>query len=178
MKTIDRYILGQTAVHFLFGVALFVTILTAGDLLFRLTRLWLQSGLSLVTVLQIFLYSIPSFLVYVFPMAVLLAVLLTMSRLASGSEVIALKAGGVSLKRIALPFIFFAVWVCSGTILISEWLLPVTAVRLEALAGESALPDWLMQENIFFKDTSETGVERVFYVRRIDRDRSILEDVI
>ncbi len=179
MTILDRYILKQALVNFGFGVTLFVTILTAGDLLFRLTRLWLQTGLAFGTVLRVFFYSIPSFLIYVLPMAVLLAVLLTTSRLAAGSEVIALKASGISLKRVTLPFFLLALWACTGTVILSEWALPASVVRLQEVVGEeSAMPDWLVQENTFFTDTSVPGMERVFYVKRIDRERDLLHDVI
>ncbi len=179
MTILDRYILKQAVVNFAFGVTLFVTILTAGDLLFRLTRLWLQAGLAFGTVVRVFVYSIPSFLIYVLPMAVLLSVLLTMSRLAAGSEVIAFRSSGISLKRGALPFFLLALWACTGTVILSEWALPASVIRLQQVVGEeSALPDWLVQENTFFTDTSVPGTERVFYVKRIDREKGQLHDVI
>ncbi|MGC8779149.1 MAG: LptF/LptG family permease, partial [Candidatus Caldatribacteriaceae bacterium] len=67
MVVLDRYVLKQIGLHFVSGVALFVALLSAGDLLFRLAKMWLQQGITGWKVMVIFLYSLPSFLVYVFP---------------------------------------------------------------------------------------------------------------
>lgn len=178
MMVLDRYVLKQVSIHFLSGVALFVALLSAGDLLFRLARMWLQQGITGVKVMIIFFYSLPSFLVYVFPMAVLLAVLLTVGRMSGESELVALRAGGVSLSRFTMPFLLFALWVCAGTILIQEQVLPYTASALKDIWQESSVASWLLEENTFFRDTTESGVERIFYVRSVNVEKSLLEGVV
>lgn len=178
MMVLDRYVLRQVSLHFLSGVALFVALLSAGDLLFRLARVWLQQGMSGWKVVVIFFYSLPSFLVYVFPMAILLAVLLTVGRMSGENELVALRAGGVSLQRFTMPFFLFAVWICMGTILVQELLLPHTSLRLKTMWNETSISNWLLQENVFFRDTTESGIERIFYVRNMDVGESLLEGVV
>ncbi len=178
IQILDRYVLRQMSVHFLSGNALFIALLSAGDLLFRLARMWLQQGLSGWKAITIFIYSLPSFFVYVFPMAVLLAVLLTVGRMSGDSEIVALRAGGVSLRRLTLPFLVFALWACGGTIVIQEWLLPYTASQLKGIWKESSVANWLLEENAFFRDTTEEGIERIFYVRSINTQQSLLEGVV
>ena len=107
MKVLDKYILKQSVVNFLFGVILFVVLVSAGDLLFRLARLWWQEGFSLGEVVKIFFLSLPSLLIYILPVSVLLSVLLTVGRMSSDSEIIALRAGGVSFRRLTVPFFSF-----------------------------------------------------------------------
>jgi len=178
MRVLDRYFLKQALRNFFFGVALFVTILTAGDLLFRITRLWLQSKVPFITIVQVFLYSLPSFLVYVFPMSILLSVLLTMNRMASDSEVIALKASGVSIKRMVIPFVILGIWVCICTLVLQERVLPTSSQNLQRIIGGTSVTSWLFQENTFFRDNSEKPNERIFYVKKIDREKLLLSGVI
>ncbi|MCX6088914.1 MAG: LptF/LptG family permease [Candidatus Atribacteria bacterium] len=178
MKVLDRYLLTQVIHNFGFGVALFVTILTAGDFLFRITRLWLQSKIPFFTIIQVFLYSLPSFLIYVFPMSILLSVLLTVSRMVSDSEVIAMKASGISLKRFILPVLFFAIWICIGTVYLQEAILPTSAQNLQRIIGGDSVTSWLFQENTFFRDRTDKNNERIFYVKKIDREKSLLSGVI
>ncbi|MEN3185726.1 MAG: LptF/LptG family permease [Atribacterota bacterium] len=178
MVILDRYIVKQVSFHFLSGVALFVALLSAGDLLFRLAKMWLQQGITGWRVIMIFFYSLPSFLVYVFPMAVLLAILLTVGRMSGDSELVALRAGGISLWRFTMPFLLFAIWVCIGTILLQEGILPYTALKLKDMWKESSVANWLIQENTFFRDLTEGGVERIFYVRNVNVEEALLEGVV
>jgi len=177
LKVLDKYILKQSVVNFLFGVILFVILVSAGDLLFRLARLWLQGGLSLGKVIKVFFLSLPSLLIYILPVSVLLSVLLTVGRMSGDSEVVALRAGGISFRRLTIPFFLFSLWVCAGTIIIQEACLPWASVELkqmeEEVSGGGVIP-----ENTFFRDDSEPGIERMFYVKTIDPEKFLLLGVV
>ncbi len=177
MQVLDRYVLRQVSGSFLFGVLLFVAILSAGDLLFRLARMWLREGLSGERVVAIFFLSLPQLLVYVLPMALLLGVLLVTGRMAADSEIIALRSCGVSLVRFFAPFFLFALWVCVGTILLQEVALPFSALKLKEIWSEGGF-SWPVEERTFFRDVSEEGVERIFYVREIDSRHETLRGVV
>ncbi|MGC8777511.1 MAG: LptF/LptG family permease, partial [Candidatus Caldatribacteriaceae bacterium] len=104
--------------------------------------------------------------------------LLTVGRMSGESELVALRAGGVSLRRFIMPFLLFAIWVCVGTILIQEEILPYTSLRLKEMWDERSVANWLFQENTFFRDTTESGIERIFYVRNVNVEKSLLEGVV
>ncbi|MBC7216859.1 MAG: LptF/LptG family permease [Candidatus Caldatribacterium sp.] len=178
MHTLDRYVIRQTSGSFLFGVFLFVAILSAGDLLFRLARMWLREGLPGGKVVAIFFLSLPQLLVYVLPMALLLGILLVVGRMAGDSEVVALRASGVSLFRFFLPFFLFSLWVCAGTIVLQEVALPLSALKLKEVWEEGMVSSWPVAERTFFRDASEEGVERLFYVREVDARNALLEGVV
>ena len=177
MKVLDKYILKQSVVNFSFGVVLFVILVSAGDLLFRLARLWLQEGFSLIEVIKIFFLSLPSLLIYILPVSVLLSVLLTVGRMSGDSEIIALRAGGVSFRRVMVPFLLFSLWVCAGTILVQEVCLPWASEELKKM-GERVSGQSLIPEETFFRDDSEPGIERIFYVKTVDQEKSLLLGVV
>lgn len=104
LKVVDRLILQELVGPFVFGVLLFTTLFLAGGHLFQLTE-YLVKGASLWTVGQMMLLSIPQIMVKTFPMAMLLASLLSFGRLSGESETVALYAAGYSLWRIVVPVI-------------------------------------------------------------------------
>lgn len=102
MRIVDRYILREMLASLAVGLLLFTLVLFAGRLL-RLMELIVTRGVPAGTVLALFGYLLPSFLVITVPMAVLLATLSAYGRLAADNEVLALRAAGWSLYRLIAP---------------------------------------------------------------------------
>jgi lipopolysaccharide export system permease protein len=75
-------------------------------------------------VIEYFLWGLPAVIPYVVPMAVLLGVLLAMQRLSGESEIIAMKAGGISLERIAVPLMVIGFVLSIVTFLIGQSIVP------------------------------------------------------
>src|SRR4030095_6481472 len=63
-------------------------------------------------------YMTPQYIYYVFPLSVLLAALVTIALLTKNSELIVMKACGISLYRVAFPILLCAIVV--GGILLSR----------------------------------------------------------
>ena len=81
IKIVDRYIFRELIEPFLFGLGAFTAILSASMVLFELVRAVVLRGMPLLVALQVFVYRLPNIVVYIFPMATLLAALLAFSRL-------------------------------------------------------------------------------------------------
>ena len=65
--------------------------------------------------LRYFYFATPQFVYYIIPMAGLVATLVTIGLLTKNSELIVMRACGISLYRSALPLLLFAI-LCSGTL--------------------------------------------------------------
>ena len=124
MKILDRYIAREMIVPFLFGTVAFVTVFVAGSLLLKLTSLIAQEGATYGEAALLFVYWLPRFIVPTFPMATLLAVLLTFGRLAGDSELAAIRAGGVPFSRLVIPVFVIAVVISGAAIAINELVVP------------------------------------------------------
>ena len=107
MKLIDRYILRELAPPFFVGVLVFTFLLLMSQIL-RLMELIVNKGVPAGTILRLVLYLVPSILVLTVPMSVFLATVVTFGRLSAENELTALKTGGYSLLRLALPVAFFS----------------------------------------------------------------------
>jgi lipopolysaccharide export system permease protein len=102
VRLLDRYMISELGGPFLFGLAAFTLLFVAGELL-NVARLVSEEHASLLAAAKYFVYTLPQTLVLTFPMSMLLSVLLSMSRLSGDSEITAMRAGGISLYRIAAP---------------------------------------------------------------------------
>ncbi|MHB0939189.1 MAG: LptF/LptG family permease [Armatimonadota bacterium] len=129
MKILDRYIMASIAGTFLFSIALFMGLLLAMDLMQKLVEYIAELGVPVVIALKIIGYRIPGLLVYAFPMSVLLSILLVFNRMSSESEMVAIRAAGVSFVRIVLPALLFAVMVTGLTYFISDYFVPASGQR-------------------------------------------------
>jgi LPS export ABC transporter permease LptG/LPS export ABC transporter permease LptF len=96
MRILTRYILREVFSHALIGGALFTFILFMRDL-GRILELVVHNSSSLVSVAKIFLFTLPNTFTVTIPMAVLVGVLLGLSRLAADSEITAMRASGMGV---------------------------------------------------------------------------------
>ncbi len=109
-----RYVLLSTATLLsLFYIASFLDL---SDKLFKGTASWL-------TLAQYFRYSTPEWLYYVLPLAVLLGALVTLAVLTKNSELIVMKACGISIYRVALPMLVTGLFVGGLLFLMQETIL-------------------------------------------------------
>ena len=139
-KLIDRYIFLELLVPF--GLTLSaLTMLLLTEQMVRLTELFLNKGVSFTTVVKIFIYLLPTFLVIAIPMGVLIATIIGFSRLTADHEITALMAGGVSLSRLAVPVHVFTVLAFVLTFSLSVWAQPWVGRSMK-----SAAMDILKQE--------------------------------
>src|SRR5690606_39552589 len=88
----------------MFGMLAFTALFVSVDVV-QLVRMAVDYGAPMLVVVRLVLLRLPQIVVYTFPMAVLLAGLLTLSRLSAASEIVAMQAGTVSFYRIVSPVV-------------------------------------------------------------------------
>src|SRR5204862_8155469 len=84
------------------GVFYISTFIDLADKLFR-------GSATTALLLQFFYYQTPQYVYYIIPIAGLVATLVTIGTMTKNSELIVMRACGVSLYRTALPLLLFAV---------------------------------------------------------------------
>lgn len=98
MRILTRYILSEVTSHALLGGALFTFVLFMRDL-GHILELVVRESASFASMSEIFLLTLPNTFTVTIPMAVLVGVLLGLSRLAADSEITAMRAAGVGVWR-------------------------------------------------------------------------------
>jgi hypothetical protein len=96
VRILTRYILGEISSHSLIGCALFTFILFMKPLE-QILEMVVRNSSSFMTVLAAFSLHLPNTFLLSIPMAVLVGVLLGLSRLAADSEITAMRASGFGI---------------------------------------------------------------------------------
>jgi LPS export ABC transporter permease LptF len=132
MRLLDRYIGREVASHAVLGLAVFTFVFFVPQLV-RLMELVVRHSGGFGTVILLFLCTLPPVLIFTIPMAVLVGVLIGLGRLSSDSEIVALHASGVSLRRLLLPIGFVALVSALAALVITFWLSPASLRTLRRL---------------------------------------------
>src|SRR5580700_12182271 len=132
MRLLDKYIGREVASHSILGLAVFTFVFFVPQLV-RLMDLVVRHSGGIRTVGLLFICSLAPVLAFTIPMAVLVGVLIGLGRLSSDSEIVAIHASGISLRRLLLPIGFIAVLSALVTLLITFWLSPASLRALRRL---------------------------------------------
>ena len=181
-SVMDRYLAIELLLPFLFGVGVFSSLGVSVDALFDLIRKITESGLSFAIAAKIFLLRFPQFVAYSFPMATLLATLMTYSRLSSDSELTALKACGVSVYRMVLPALVICCLITGLTFAFNELIVPAANYQSAITMAEALQEDNppFSERNIRYEEykkitlpngESEQALSRLFYAKKFDGER-------
>lgn len=154
---------------------LFLTMIFLMTRMLQITELVVNHHVGFGTVGLILVYSIPYFLVFVLPMAVMLAILLNFMRMAGDNEIIALKSGGVSLYRMLPPALILATGGFLATLAMTVYGMPSgkLAIAHETYRMLAANTDIGLVPRTF--NTRFEGV--TLYVNAVDAHDKRLQDV-
>lgn len=132
MKKLDIYLLK----HFL-GLLVMTFLICIFILLMQFVWMHIKDlvgkGVEIKVLAEFFIYAVTSVVPLALPLAILLASLMTFGNLGEKFELTAMKAAGVSLFRIMRPLVVAIGFICVGAFLFSNYVLPVSQVKLWAL---------------------------------------------
>ncbi len=131
MRLIDRYILksfGQVFFFVLFAACSVIVIVDG----FERIDYFIDRKAAILQVILHYVYWLPHHVVLILPVAVLLTTLIVIGRLSRNSELIAMKACGLSLWRIFVPLFVVGFMVSLGSLALGE-LVTVTNHKLTQL---------------------------------------------
>lgn len=132
MRLLDRYLLRELLVPFAYCLAGFLIFFIAFDLLDELSN-FQKFKLHTGDVLLFYLVKIPEFIVTVAPVAFLLALLYTLTNLGRHHEITAIRAAGISLLRMAMPYLVVGAALSLGVFAINELWAPQSSERAEEI---------------------------------------------
>ena len=123
MRLLDRYLLREFLIPLGFCLGGFLILWVAFDLFGQLH--WLQEqGLSVLEMGEYYVFKSPEFLILVLPVALLLAMLYTLTNHARYNEITAIRAAGVSLTRLCLPYLAVGVFSSALLFALDEYCVP------------------------------------------------------
>src|SRR5512141_2933066 len=145
-RILDRYLSREFLrlfVVFVLGAPLLFII---GDLVDHLDK-FIDDGRSARVVALNYVYQMPVFILWSFPIAALIATIFTVSNMTRHSEVAAAKAGGVSFRRLTLPLVVLGALLTIAALGLTELVPVTTRMRAEVMGdrgpAQGARPDFV-----------------------------------
>jgi lipopolysaccharide export system permease protein len=134
--------------------------------LIPLLEVVLELGINFPDFVRLFSYIFPHMLLYVIPMASMAGVIIGFTRLTNDREILALKACGISLRRMLPPVIMVAAVIASLTGYFSIRLIPAGEIAMRQLMFQLAKEK--IDKGIKEKKFTEALGDLVVYVDQID----------
>ncbi|MFQ5816761.1 MAG: LptF/LptG family permease [Terriglobia bacterium] len=134
-RLLDFYVTRGILFHFLLLLGSFLVLFELFNLLDLIDDIAKnQAGWRLVV--EYLFYLLPQALYWMVPLAALLAVLVELGLLSKNNELVAIKAAGISLFRIATPVLALGLLLSLGLFLLDFYYLPYTNQRQDALRNQ------------------------------------------
>lgn len=169
-----RYVASEVTIFFIGCLLAFIGILLAVNLL-KFASLIVTKGVAFSQILMVFASLIPTFLEISVPMSTLLGVMLAFARLSGDSELIVIRASGISLFWLIFPVSVFGVIVTALSLYVSfvgrPWGYDTLNQTLYSIASDSTTAG--IDEGVF----SKLG-DMTLYAEKLDHQTGNMQHVM
>jgi lipopolysaccharide export system permease protein len=180
LKRLDKYIISETWLPFVSGAGIITGVWLGIDKFKEVFKLLAKSGASFMTGFVILGLEIPQILAITIPISILLATFLSFQKLSAQSEIIAMRASGLSFSRLIRPVVILGLMGALASFCISEFVVPFTnpfAKKIYMLALYKDPINTRSDNGIsYFEKDTQGNIKRIFYVKQIiDK---VLKDIV
>ena len=159
MRLLDRYLLRELLVPLGFCLWGFLLLWISSDLFAKLGE-FQAKGMVARDIAEYYVVVLPEFLVLVLPIALLLAMLYALTNHARHQEITAIRAAGVSLWRISLPYLGVGFLASLALFAANELWVPSSDGRAEAIkkrhqAADPLAPGRNEYRNLYFDNARD-----------------------
>ncbi len=129
---LDRYLIRRFAFIFSLVALALLFIFIVVTIFERIDNIY-EHNKPFYLLLQYIGYRLPEFLMYILPLAVLTTTLITLGIFEKTNEITAIKASGISLYRLLIPFILIGLVICGVSFYLQEYVAPYANRRAEEI---------------------------------------------
>ncbi|MGD0858282.1 MAG: LPS export ABC transporter permease LptG [Terracidiphilus sp.] len=174
-RILDEYVVREFLDMFFLVLLAFVLLMLIFTV-FELLGDILRHNIAWSTVGEYLINLTPSMIYLIAPLAVLIAVLVTFGVLNRNSEIVAMKATGISLYRLVIPIVAISAIMAVSLFLFDEFYLPQANQRQEALRNiiKGRPPQTFLnpEQKWIFGQPHPGEPDRIFYYQFFDHDRN------
>lgn len=134
-RRLDRYLIAEMTGPIALGFLVYTGMLLL-NFLGKSAEMIIQRGLPVTIVGRLLANSLPNIVVLTLPMSLLFGILIALGRLASDSELVAMRANGLSLTSLYRPILLVSLLFTAVNILLMVYLLPSGNHALQQLRLE------------------------------------------
>ncbi len=175
MKKLDLFVLKSYIgpLVLTFFISLFILVM---QFLWKYVDDLVGKGLEWYIIGELLFYASSTFVPLALPLAILLSSLMTFGNLGEQYELVALKASGISLRRIMKPLVALSLVISIMAFLFSNYVLPIANLKFHSLLYDVRQQKLTLniKEGIFYN-----GIEGfTIRVASKDQDKNILHDIM
>ena len=171
---VNRYILKEMLAPFSINVIVFTFLFLMTELI-KITNWIVNYNLSIFSVFTLIFFTMPWFLMFIIPMSVMLAVVLTFLRLSADNEIVALKSCGLSVYGLLPPVLIFSVCGFLITLFMTLYGVPKSKAVLEDMVLEMAASN--VHIGLKERTFNDAFKNVMLYVNKIDINQKKLIDL-
>lgn len=123
MRILRNYILKEFLSAFMISMFVLTFVMVLGNLI-KLAELIIAKGIPLLTAGRLFLLLIPFLFSFILPVSTLAAVLLSVGRLSSDNELIAMRSSGINLFRLLVPILIVGLLLSLFSVILNNKIIP------------------------------------------------------
>src|SRR5512146_2464953 len=153
MRILTRYLLSEVLSHALIGVAVFTFVIFLRDLE-RILEVVVRNSAPLPSVAEIFFLTMPGALTVTIPMAVLVGILIGLSRLAADSEITAMRSSGMGTFAFVRIIMILVAAAIALALFNNAFLAPRATLALDRLQDrlKASQASFEIQPRVFYED--------------------------
>lgn len=121
---LDRYLIGQLIPNLIFAIAICTILSELIGISFEQVKFVATEGLPFSVAAQVHYLKLPAFLALSLPLSILMATIITYSKLSARNEIIAMQSYGISLYRLLAPTMAIALTITILMFALSELIVP------------------------------------------------------
>jgi lipopolysaccharide export system permease protein len=175
IKKLDKLIIRAFIGPFLatFLISLFVLVM-------QFFWLWIDDligkGLDTFTIITLIFYVAATLVPLAFPLALLLASIMTFGNLGESFELVAIKSSGISLMRFMRPLLVLSIIIAGISFLFGNNIIPVATLKLESLKYDLARskPALDIKEGVFYTKMDGYAIK----LGKKEKDDSTIRNII
>ena len=171
MRILDRLVLGTFLKLFAIFLVASPVLFIVGDITEELDT-FVDRGLTMAEVARAYLFQLPLYVQWSFPVAALLAAVFTVHGMTTHREIVAAKAGGVSFHRLVRPVLILGVLLTGVALALTEIVPRSNRIAAQILRNEEVGRTWRSD----FVYQSEDGT--TWQVGRLDAGQGSMSQVV
>tara|TARA_Y100000996_G_scaffold307545_1_gene244292 strand:+ start:1504 stop:2604 length:1101 start_codon:yes stop_codon:yes gene_type:complete len=168
MNLLNRYIIKKILSKYLFLLVGFLILFLIVDIIENIDK-FSDSEISTTKIFYYYIYSIPWFISIALPMTTLLSCIFTIGQLQKHHELTALKASGISLKKLSIIFILLGIIISASSFLFDNTLVSSsTKKRTEITKKYLSNKSKSQQIKKFHLVNNSSGLKNILYISNYD----------
>ncbi|MBU4346366.1 MAG: LptF/LptG family permease [Candidatus Omnitrophica bacterium] len=152
MKILRNYFLKELIGPLFLSLTVLTFVMVLGNLV-KIAELVINKGVDIYSVSKLFIFMMPALLTYTLPIAVLIAILLSLGRLSGDNEIVAIKASGINLFSLIVPLLVVGIILSLVLVIFNDRIIPYAHYATRKTLVEVGIknPTAYLEPGVFIK---------------------------